>query len=117
MLSFLRKQSIYLRLTCFFTVCIGQLQKGFRCTGELDVDLYMQVGILVLVIQFSLYNEILNATLSWKSKKSDVPKNSCAIESDSPRKVSMILTGQPLIEELKSAYCSGDIKLTLKRPK
>ena len=108
---------MYLRLTCFFTVCIGQLQEDFRCRGELDVDLYMEEGILVLVIQFGLYNEILNATLSWKSKEGDVPKNSCAAESDSPRNVSMILTGQPLIKKLKSACCSGDIKSTVKRPK
>ena len=97
MLSFLRKQTIYLRLTCFFTVCIGQLQEDFRCRGEPDVDLYMQESMLVLLIQFSVYNEILDATLSRKSKEGDVPKNSCAVESDSPRNVSMILTGQPLI--------------------
>ena len=99
MLSFLRKQAIYLRLTYFFTVCIGQLQEDFCCRGELDVDLYMQERILVLIIQFGLYKEILNSTLSGKSKEGDVPKNSCAIESDSSSNVSMVLTGQPLIKK------------------
>ena len=117
MLSFLRKQTIYPRLTCLFTICISQLQEDFRFRCELDVDLYMQESILVLIIQFGLYNKILNATLNWESKEGDVPENSCAVESDSPRDVSMVLTGQPLNKRLKSASCSEDIKSTLKKPK
>lgn len=117
MLSFLRKQIIYLRLTCSLPVYICQFQENFRCRGEPDVDLYVQERILVPIIQFGLYKEILNSTLSGKSKEGDVPKNSCAVESDSPRNVSMVLTGQPLIKRYKSACCSADIKLTLKRPK
>lgn len=78
-------ETIYLRLTGSFPICIGQLQETFRCRGELDVELDVQESILVLFIQLGLNKEVLNVTLDWYSKEDNIPKDSCKVDLDSAR--------------------------------
>ena len=78
-------QTKYLGLTGSFPICIGQFQEGFCRRGELNVELYLQEGILVLLIQLGSNEKILDVTLDWNCKECNIPKNSLKVESDSPR--------------------------------
>ncbi len=67
---------------------IGQLQENFRRGGELDVELYLQESIPIVIIQLRLNEKVLNVTLNWDGKEGNIPKNSYKVDSASSRKVS-----------------------------
>ena len=81
-------QTIYLRLTGSFTIFIGQLQENFRRGGELDVELYLQESIPIVIIQLRLNEKVFNVTLNWDGKEGNIPKNSYEVDSASSREVS-----------------------------
>ena len=76
---------MYLRLTGSLPVRIDQVQENFRRRAELDLKIYLQESILVLLIQLGLNKKVLNVTLNWDCEKGDIPKDSYKDEPDSPR--------------------------------